>query len=512
MGHPEVMSTSSPGCDMIGGANESEVVIGGEKCLALVDSGSMVTSVGEDFYHRHLQDKYPLQELSDLLYVEGAGGHMLEYRGYLEVDIAVPGHGDSPLWVPVLVASSTTYNQRVPMIIGTNVLRNLLPNSSGDVWSLASKAVVGQETVVQESSVYCLRHMVIAPNHTVNFKGRVGVKRGMGCGVLEPVDSLPGGLMMTQSTVEPDENNNVPVVLRNVTSRSIEIPPRQKIAVLQSATVLASVGQHHQEEDSTDVKEIDVSIEKENLSNEELEQVQKMLRKWENVFAHSSTELGLAKGVKHGIQLSDNVPFKDKPRRVPPAMYDEVKQHLQDMLACKAIRPSCSPYNSNIVLVRKKDGSLRICIDYRKLNSKTVKDAYMMPRIDETLDSLHGATWFSCLDLQAGYWQIELEEQDKAKTAFSVGSNLGFYEWNRMAFGLTNAPATFQRLMENTLKDLPNCFAYLDDVIIYSSGSVSDHLSKLEQVFRRLQEHGLKLKPKKCHLLRRKIKYLVASI
>ena len=177
------------------------------------------------------------------------------------------------------------------------------------------------------------------------------------------------------------------------------------------------------------------------------------------------------------------------------------------MLACGAIRPSQSPWSSNVVLVRKKDNSLRLCLDFRRLNERTVRDAYMLPRIEETLDSLQGARWFSSLDLQSGYWQVEVEEEDKPKTAFSVG-NLGFFECNRMPFGLTNAPATFQRLMEKTLADLPNCFAYLDDIIIYSSGSFADHLSKLEHVFERMLQFGLKLKPSKCHLFLEKIKYL----
>ena len=118
--------------------------------------------------------------------------------------------------------------------------------------------------------------------------------------------------------------------------------------------------------------------------------------------------------------------------------------HLKEMLDSGAIRESESPYSSNVVLVRKKDGSLRFCIDFRKLNSRTIRDSYNLPRIDDTVDTLIGAKYFTKLDLRSGYWQVEMEEADKAKTAFSVG-NLGFYECNRMAFGLTNAPATFQR-------------------------------------------------------------------
>ena len=507
-GQTEVTIDTSPICNLVGQANEGVVILGGEKCLALVDSGSMITSVGEDFYTKHLEDRFPLQELNNIVKVEGAGGHLLEYRGYIEVDVQVPDHADTPLWVPVLIAPSTTYNQRVPMIVGTNIIR-MLQSPGSDVWSSAMSAVSAQESVEEEdAAVYCLKQMVIPPNGTINFKGRVGAHGRMTSGVLEPAETLPGGIMLVKAAVSLDECNKVNVVLKNVTNRSIEIPPRQRVASLQSATILEPSGLPQPDNVQQDIKEIPVSLEECNLTDEEMEMVKCTLLKWKDVFAHSSTELGLAKDVKHSINLTDPVPFKDKPRRIPPAMYDEVKRHLQDMLACKAIRPSSSPYCSNVVLVRKKDNSLRLCLDFRRLNSKTVRDAYFMPRIDETLDSLHGATRFSSLDLQSGYWQVELEEEDKVKTAFCVGSNLGFYECERMPFGLTNAPATFQRLMEKALRDLPNCFAYLDDIIIYSAGTVEDHLTKLERVFERLQEFGLKLKPSKCHLLRERLKYL----
>ena len=118
-----------------------------------------------------------------------------------------------------------------------------------------------------------------------------------------------------------------------------------------------------------------------------------------------------------------------------------------------AIRESKSPFSSNVVLVRKKDGSLRFCIGYRKLNNRTIKDAYSLPRIDETIDSLVGSSVFSKLDLRSGYWQVPIKEENKHKTAFSVGP-LGFYECNRMPFGLTNAPATFQRLMGRCMGEL----------------------------------------------------------
>ena len=509
-------------CDLVGHANEAEIIIGGKPCLALIDTGSMVTSVGADFFLQHLQDQYDLQDLNNLVQVEGAGGHHLTYLGYIDAQVTVP-HSKCSMWVPVLVATTTGYNKRVPVILGTNILNKLKVEDveGSDALSLAVRSLTSKPESQEDVNVYSCRQIVIQPGGTVLIKGRLGTRTGISSGILEPADTLPGGLMLDQAVVNRDDQHMVHVRIRNLAARSIVIPPRQRIASLQHSVILdasgpskstplahgVASGLSFSEQDLSSVKAIPVHLEESSLTEAQKEDVQRTLVKWKDVFTFSPTELGKAKDIKHRIVLKDNQPFKDRTRRIPPGMYDEVKQHLKDMLACGAIRPSQSPWSSNVVLVRKKDGSLRLCLDFRRLNERTVRDAYMLPRIEETLDNLQGACWFSSLDLQSGYWQVEVEEEDKQKTAFSVG-NLGFYECNRMPFGLTNAPATFQRLMERALADLPNCFAYLDDIIIYSSGSFTEHLLKLESVFERLLEYGLKLKPSKCHLFLQKIKYL----
>ena len=218
--------------------------------------------------------------------------------------------------------------------------------------------------------------------------------------------------------------------------------------------------------------------------------------------------MGRTNLVKHHIKLTDPIPFKEAYRRIPSQMYDEVKAHIQEMLDFGAIRPSNSPWASAIVLDRKKDGRLRFCIDLRRLNSRTVKDAYSLPKIESILDSLLGAKIFSTLDLKAGYWQVEMAEECKAYTAFTCGP-LGFYECNTMPFGATNAPPTFQRLMHDCLGDLNMrwCIVYLDDIIIFSD-SKEEHLKRLEAVFQKLAAAGLKLKPSKCFLFREEIEYL----
>ena len=259
---------------------------------------------------------------------------------------------------------------------------------------------------------------------------------------------------------------------------------------------------------TTDIEDLGVQIDKENLSSDQLSRAKQVLNKWSDIFSSSSTDLGRTNLVQYEIKLTDDTPFKDPYRRIPPSMYEEVRLHLKEMLEADAIRPSQSPYSSNVVLVRKKDGSLRFCIDFRKLNSRTVRDAYTLPPIDDTIDTLIGSKYFLKLDLRSGYWQVEVKEEDKYKTAFTVG-NIGFFECNRMAFGLTNAPATFQRLMERCMGELnlKECLIFLDDILIFSE-TFEEHLERINAVFTRLQQSGLKLKPSKCEFFKTNVKYL----
>ena len=211
--------------------------------------------------------------------------------------------------------------------------------------------------------------------------------------------------------------------------------------------------------------------------------------------------------VRHRIPTSDDVPVNQRYRRIPPNQFEEAKRHLQQLLDKGVIQPSQSDYASPIVLVRKKSGTLRLCVDYRQLNAKTRRDAYPLPRIEETLDALGGAKYFSTIDLASAYNQVEVEPADRHKTAFITP--MGLYEYNRMPFGLNNAPATFQRLMQNIFRDdlLRVLLVYLDDIVVYSS-TISEHLQRLEHVLLKLKENGLKIEPEKCQFFKKSVKYL----
>ena len=187
---------------------------------------------------------------------------------------------------------------------------------------------------------------------------------------------------------------------------------------------------------------------------------------------------------------------------------EEVQEYLQEMLDGGVICPSQSPWYNAVVLVRKKDGGIRFCIDCRRLNSRTKKDAYPLPRMQETMESMVGTWFFSTMDLKSGFWQVNMAKDSQQYTAFTQGS-MEVYEFLRMPFGLCNTPVTFQRLMQNCLRELNLTYAliYLDDMIVFSR-TEEEHLHRLRVVFGRFLEHGLKLKLSKCHFLQDQITFL----
>lgn len=200
-------------------------------------------------------------------------------------------------------------------------------------------------------------------------------------------------------------------------------------------------------------------------------------------------------------------PLSRTPYRMAPAEMAELKKQLNDLMEKGFVRPSSSPWGAPVLFVKKKDGSLRLCIDYRGLNRVTVKNKYPLPRIDELLDQLRGATWFSKVDLASGYHQIPIAESDVRKTAFRT--RYGHYEFVVMPFGLTNAPAAFMKLMNNVFRDYLDEFViiFIDDILIYSK-SPEEHMVHLSRVMQRLREHHLFAKFSKCSFWQREIGFL----
>ena len=336
--------------------------------------------------------------------------------------------------------------------------------------------------------------------------------------ITEPVLSpqLPAAVVPTATYRELHPGSSrVPVCLHNLNACAIDVSTKTVVGQIVPANQVPLVV--HQTRTATEtnhpaqkgwvLEALDLWGLKEWPESEQ-KQARELLLEWEHLFAHSDLDLGKTALTNPKITLSDETPFKEHYRCLPPNMYDDVRAHIQEMLDICAIHWLHSPWASAVVLVWKKDGGLRFCIDLSKLNNRTVKDAYSLPWIDETLDSPQGSQWFSSLDLKSGYWQVEMDEESKPLTAFIVGP-LGFYECKRVPFRLSNAPATFQRLMETHLGDLNLhwCIIYLDDIVIFSK-DLASHLKRLEAVFWKLEKPGLKWKPSKCELFWRQLDYL----
>ena len=243
------------------------------------------------------------------------------------------------------------------------------------------------------------------------------------------------------------------------------------------------------------------------LSSDEVMQLKNLISEFSDVFALDDSELGCTNILQHSVNTRDHPPIKQQPYRTPVVRREKVAEMISAMEKQGVVQSSTSPWASPVVLVPKKDGSLCFCVDYRRLNSVTRKDVYPIPRVDDIFDTLGEAKYFSTLDLASGYWQVELDEDARAKSAFTTYK--GLYEFIRMPFGLCNAPATFQRIMQKILVGLEwkNCFVYLDDVLV-ASKRYEEHLKHLREVFERLHKANLKLKPKKCCFLRPEVHFL----
>ena len=352
---------------------------------------------------------------------------------------------------------------------------------------------------------------------------------------IEPNDELfhHNGLLIARG-ITCLNGDNITVAIANITDSSIIVTKQERLASLEviESTCIASTEEvndfimnlHCSNIDDADehspitlarqeyidllhqqIPKLDVNFTL--FSDEEVRRIVDTLTKFADVFDDGTSKYGAAKDVQHVIETGNAKPISQPPQRVSPAERNVIREMTKDMLERGAIQPSVSPWASPVVLVKKKDGKQRFCIDFRKLNQVTVRDVYPIPRIDDCLHALGGNTFFSTFDLFAGYWQITMSELDGHKTAFIVDS--GLYVFNVMPFGLTNATATFLRYMDLVLAGLKwsSLLVYLDDICIFAA-TLTEHLRRMEEMFLRLRKFKLKLNASKCHILRQEFTYL----
>jgi hypothetical protein len=278
---------------------------------------------------------------------------------------------------------------------------------------------------------------------------------------------------------------------------------------IQTMPFLTMESKVHQEieQDWDDLDKEVTRDQHEELTAKQQKLLDQLLEEYRDLFAEDMSQLGKTDMEKHRIPTTDDIPVALGMYRYNPTTKQFINEEVERMLKAGVIEESTGSWAFPVVVVTKKGGKFRLCINYKKLNDKTITDKYPMPRIDDIFDSMQGANWFSSLDLASGYWQVEVEEQDRPKTAFRTDE--GFYQFKRMPFGLKNAPASFQKLMNKVLKGFINKFAqvYIDDINVYSK-TFEDHISHLRQVFERIREAGLRMQRAKCSFIKSELEFL----
>ena len=359
------------------------------------------------------------------------------------------------------------------------------------------------------------------------LKARMDTELSGGAVVFEPSRSWleDTGLHMEESVLTTDAQGYVHVLVQNPTANAKRISAGALVGKaeefngceeVEDASVSVGGEQQVCSVEGCDGSEPDVvrkgileklvRVSGESLTAEEDQSIRNCVVGAHDVFALSELERGEVGEIEHKIDTGDSPPVCQPLRRVPFSVRPKIRGMVDDMLQAGVVQESKSPWASPVVLVKKKDGGLRFCVDYRALNAVTRKDVFPMPRIDDMLDQLGGKKIFSTLDARTGYWQICMDPSSREKTAFATHN--GLYEFRVMPFGVCNGPATFQRLMQQTLRGLGDfCNVYIDDMIIFSS-TVEDHVRHLRLVFDRLRAVGLKLHPAKCDFASPEVMYL----
>ena len=434
---------------IVGKANEVPAVVNGRDVLVLLYyciTGSMVSTISSSFCAQLWLDVQPLE---DILTVEGAGGHKLPYSGFTEVEINFKGLS-SPMDALMLVVPDTPYHKLMPMLIGTNVLGCIehAPVACDSTLKIVVANIAKQQVLNNASDSLSLlttsKPIVIPPNGCITVIGQTRVQaishQMSVCLESSEWTILPKGVLVSPCVnwIQPGQSiTKLPVQLTNQLDQMVTIPAKARICKLYSMDDVSKLKQDGSDEGETstpsDFLHHFAHIQH-TLDEKQQKEVNKFLNSWKSLFSLHDLDLGLTNKAVHRIDLKDNTPFKERPRTIPPSMFEEVRAHLKEMQELGVIRRSQSPNASNVVIVRKKNGALRFCLDMRLLNTRTIPDKYNLSKIDVTLGALAGSQWFCCLDLKSGYWQVPLAEEDKCKTAFTVVP-LGFWECERMPFG-----------------------------------------------------------------------------
>ena len=515
----------------------AEVLIQGVPATGVIDTGADITIIGGERFQKvaaaarlkkrdfKRADKIPRtydqqtfilhgkmdldisfgdKTMSTAVYVKmDANDQLLLSEGVCnQLGIVTYHHGVRPGNMQPTTPHATNNTEAIVPMVRVNLLQSVkLPPQSSTVVQVKVTETLGNSPLLLEESnevrdEFGIRiedallqptedgvaHIAISnwSGFTQTIKGGANLGKAVGVTVVTPEGDLMKGI--DKVLVKPPEE--VEVQINRVSDRVIEKSRKTKL-----------------------IEKINAP----DLSGEDRKALYSFLLEHHQAFSLDPGERGETDLVQMEIDTGNSSPKKQALRRMPYAAHQEIARQIEEMQWNGVIQPSQSPWSSPVVLVKKKDGSQRFCVDYRELNSVTKVDMFPLPRIDDLLDQLGESRYFLTLDLASGFWQIPVHPNSREKTAFVTPN--GLFEFRVMPFGLCNSPAVFQHLMQQVLMGLnppeaPGFVSvYIDDVLVFSK-TLQEHLSHLKLVIQRLQEVGLKLKPEKCKYACKQLEYL----
>nr|CAD2122664.1 unnamed protein product [Meloidogyne enterolobii] len=499
-----------------------DIFFNGQKATAIADGGAQVSLISAEFLAKILkEEKVTLTKENfcrDSMHIVDINGQSIRSYGV----VSLPANRQNTLPVDIsLHVSTAPFGSNV--IVGTNAL-GALGFKMFDESNLTKIDFEHlDETEEEMTQVTAVFKTVLAPRSTtlvpveINGKYLTGKEAILSSSEKENSEFHiePGVISSAQatSTVPITNKLSIPLELNKgegigkleVVKEVIEAENTLKLgntAFVRALNLTSNEIHDRQNQIEQEAKQAIKS-----KDGESIRKLEEAIGVYSDIFALNDEELTQTDVVTHHVETSDAEPIKMRARPMPYALREKVAAMIQDYLARGIIRNSWSPWASPIVLVPKKDGTVRFCVDYRGLNSVTVKDAFPLPNIDNTLMMLGNKKVFSTMDFMTGYWQIRMDPDSIEKSAFATEK--GLYEFLVMPFGMTNAVATFQRFMNRLFEGILNqfVFVYIDDILV-ASNSFEEHISHLKIIFERIREAGLKLKIKKCCFLAKELPFL----